>query len=31
MNIYEEGLNILKDNKSFVLASIINSTSSTPR
>lgn len=31
MNIYEEGLNILKDNKSFVLASIINSTGSTPR
>ncbi len=31
MNIYEEGLRILKDNKNFVLASIINSTGSTPR
>lgn len=31
MNIYEEGLRILNDRKSFVLASIINSTGSTPR
>lgn len=31
MNIYEEGLKILKNNHSFVLASIINSTGSTPR
>lgn len=31
MNIYEEGLKILKDKKNFVLASIISSTGSTPR
>lgn len=31
MNIYEEGLRILRDKKSFVLASIISSTGSTPR
>lgn len=31
MNIYEEGLRILGDKKSFVLASIVNSTGSTPR
>lgn len=31
MNIYEEGLQILRDRKSFVLASIISSTGSTPR
>lgn len=31
MNIYEEGLRILKDKKSFVLASIVSSTGSTPR
>lgn len=31
MNIYEEGIRIFKDKKSFVLASIISSTGSTPR
>ena len=31
MNIYEEGLRLLQENKSFVVASIINSTGSTPR
>ncbi|MEW9079924.1 XdhC family aldehyde oxidoreductase maturation factor [Terrisporobacter glycolicus] len=31
MNIYEEGLSILRDKKSFVLASIVRSNGSTPR
>lgn len=31
MNIYEEGLRLLKNNKAFVIASIISSSGSTPR
>ncbi|SFJ36275.1 xanthine dehydrogenase accessory factor [Terrisporobacter glycolicus] len=31
MNIYEEGLSLLRDKKNFVLASIVKSTGSTPR